>query len=148
MGKSDRILGSVLCLLSIVIYYLSTKFVVGFVIDSGLGADFFPKAISVILFLLSMILIIKSDKKRDEEAIFTKESLIVGKVVIGFLAYLVGMSIMGYLPATIAFLIGMFKFLKVKSNKLIFIYSICFSIFIWYIFGSIFNISLPQGIWV
>ncbi len=147
MLKADRIFSVILGIISVMVFYLSTTFEVGFIIDSGLGADFFPKAISVILFSLSLILFIKSfESKKCSEIIFSKNYKNVLITISYFLVYIGAINIIGYLLATICFLIGMFKFLKVNSNKLIISYSLIFSIFIWYIFNNIFNINLPVGI--
>ena len=131
MLKIDRCFSVILGIISIIVFYLSTKFEVGFIIDSGLGADFFPKTISIILFLLSSLLFFKSfETPKNIGRIFSKNAKNVGITICYFLVYILGMNIIGYLLATIFFLIGMLKFLKVKSNKLIISYSIIFSVFI------------------
>jgi hypothetical protein len=143
---ADRVFSALLCAVSIFIFYLSTQFEVGFIIDAGLGADFFPKLISCILFILSAILFIKSFRGIQEPSPFNKNVKNVLIAIVAIIAYLVLMNIIGYLIASILFLIVMFKFLKVHSNKLLIIYSILFATFIWYVFSNIFNINLPTGI--
>lgn len=143
---ADRIFSGILCILSLIIFYLSTQFETGFIIDSGLGADFFPKTISVVLFILSGTLFVKSFKEKRGESPFNKNLRNVISAIIAILVYLILMNIVGYLIATIMFLVSMFRFLKVPSNKLIIGYSVIFSTFIWYIFSNIFNINLPTGI--
>ncbi|MGL5122785.1 MAG: tripartite tricarboxylate transporter TctB family protein [Fusobacteriaceae bacterium] len=146
MLKADRIFSVILGVISIIIFYLSSNFESGFIIDSGLGADFFPKSVSIILFILSSILFFKSfSTKEYSKGIFSKNSKILGITLCYFFVYIVLINIIGYLLATILFLIGMFKFLKIKSNKFILFYSLIFSILIWYIFNNIFNINLPIG---
>ena len=66
----ETVFSAFLCIVSAFIFYSSTQFNMAFIGNSGLGPDFFPKVIAVILFILSAMLFVGSIKNKDKKNIY------------------------------------------------------------------------------
>ena len=64
----ETIFSAFLCIVSAFIFYSSTQFNMAFIGDSGLGPDFFPKVIAIILFILSGMLFIGSLRNKNKKS--------------------------------------------------------------------------------
>ena len=90
----DKIFSIILCLISAVVYYSASQFDMSYIGDTGLGPDFFPKVVSVILIVLSILIFISSGKDKKTEknpnvkytlitiVIFAVYIVLIGKKVI------------------------------------------------------------------
>ncbi|MBC2857132.1 tripartite tricarboxylate transporter TctB family protein [Cetobacterium sp. 2A] len=142
----DRIFSFVLCCIGISVYYTATQFQEGFMIDNGLGVDFFPKVISLILVILSILMFIGTFKANHKSAKFSKESkytfITIGLVIM----YIFLIDTIGYLLSTILFSFAVISVLKTKSTRNKIIFSLLFPSVIYLLFTNVFKISLPTGI--
>ncbi|MGL4671938.1 MAG: tripartite tricarboxylate transporter TctB family protein [Cetobacterium sp.] len=138
----EKIFSIFLLIISIIGYYLARGFENGFMIDSGLGAGFFPKVVCILLGCLSLMMFIKSFKSTNNYK-FNKNTF---SVMLLCILYLFLMERLGYLLSTIVFSLGVISILNRKKISINIAFSVMFSIGIYYLFSKVFNVSLPTGI--
>lgn len=138
----EKIFSIFLLGISVLGYCIAKNFKIGFMIDNGLGASFFPKLVCVILGILSILLLINGIKQDDYK--FSKKNLITLYIVIVCIGYIMCLNRLGYLISTILFSFIIIKLLN--KNKLIFnlIFSLLFPAGIYLLFSKIFSVSLPS----
>lgn len=142
----DKIFSVVLCMLCAIVYYSASKFDMSYIGDTGLGPDFFPKVISVILFVLGVLIFISSGKDKTVEK---NPNVKYTLMTIGiFAVYIVLIGKIGYLVSTILFSFAIISLLKKNSIILKVIYSIVFPVGLYLLFTYAFKVSLPTGIFI
>lgn len=141
----ERIFSILLCLISSVVFYSASNFDMSYVGDSGLGPDFFPKVVSIILFILSGMILIGNLKRTKEN---TKNSIDKNTlmIILLFAIYIFIMGKIGYLVSTILFAFSIISILKKDNIVLKIIYSILFPLGLYLLFTYAFKVSLPVGI--
>lgn len=141
----ERIFSILLCLISSVVFYSASNFDMSYVGDSGLGPDFFPKVVSIILFILSGMILIENLKRTKEN---TKNSIDKNTlmIILLFAIYIFIMGKIGYLVSTILFAFSIISILKKDNIVLKIIYSILFPLGLYLLFTYAFKVSLPVGI--
>lgn len=114
--------------------------------DASVDATFFPMVIVIAQIIICTILIIQHMYKKSkikQEPLFTKMS------VFG-IAYLIGyallISVIGYLYASLAAFLIYLLFFKIKKPAY-YIVAVTFVLVVYYLFGEVFYISLPEPIW-
>jgi putative tricarboxylic transport membrane protein len=140
-------IGIFLCGLSIAIYLYAERYV-GIGVNAY-GPNFFPQALSILLFIASVSLIIqalKGNALKSLEAI-NKNGLIRATVTL-FIAigYLFLMQYLGFYISTAIFLFVTMKYLGVKSNLTSTIVSVTVASIVFGIFRLFLKIPLPEGI--
>lgn len=119
---------------------------------------FVPKVIIVVVIILGLAIIITEGltRKKEGKPFFVKGNPILGKgynklkfwgTIVLFILYVMSMEWFGFLPASLVF-IFLFNVLfcaskKPKSLITSAIISVTASVCMWYVFGMVFNISLP-----
>lgn len=142
----DKIFSIILCLISAVVYYSASQFDMSYIGDTGLGPDFFPKVVSVILIVLSILIFISNGKdKKTEKNPNIKYTLITIGI---FAVYIVLIGKIGYLVSTILFSFAIISLLKKDSIVLKVVYSIIFPVGLYLLFTYVFKVSLPTGIFI
>lgn len=142
----DKIFSIILCLISAVVYYSASQFDMSYIGDTGLGPDFFPKVVSVILIVLSILIFILNGKdKKTEKNPNIKYTLITIGI---FAVYIVLIGKIGYLVSTILFSFAIISLLKKDSIVLKVVYSIIFPVGLYLLFTYAFKVSLPTGIFI
>ena len=142
----DKIFSIILCLISAVVYYSASQFDMSYIGDTGLGPDFFPKVVSVILIVLSILIFISNGKdKKTEKNPNIKYTLITIGI---FAVYIVLIGKIGYLVSTILFSFAIVSLLKKDSIVLKVVYSIIFPVGLYLLFTYAFKVSLPTGIFI
>mgnify|MGYP002610232562 CR=1 FL=1 len=139
----ETIFSAFLCIVSAFIFYSSTQFNMAFIGDSGLGPDFFPKVIAIILFILSGMLFIGSLRNKNKKSIYNPNMKYTFIVIFAFAVY-----IFGYLVSTIIFAFIVITILKSKSKILNIIFAIAFPIALYLLFTYAFKVSLPAGLFI
>ncbi len=140
----EKIFSVILCIISGVVIYSASKFDMTYIGDSGLGPDFFPKVIAIILIILSILLFLSKDKTKQENHNI-KYTLMV---IMIFALYIFMIGKLGYLISTILFSFTIVSILKKNSIILKIIYSLIFPIGLYLLFTYIFKVSLPTGIFI
>lgn len=150
MKKVNIIAGFVFMLFSFCIFIGAMSFKQTLIVDSGLGADFFPKVVSIITLILSGSLIYSSYKNKtlgsNIKEVFNSD---MKKPLLGMfliIIYAICINIIGYLVSTIVFCYIFLQIFKVKKKITKILVSLIFSSIIYYIFSNLFMINLPQGL--
>lgn len=144
----ETIFSAFLCIVSAFIFYSSTQFNMAFIGDSGLGPDFFPKIISIILFILSAILFVGSIRNKDKKSIYNPNMKYTFMVIFTFAVYVFLIDRIGYLISTIIFAFVVITILKSKSKILNIIFAIIFPVALYLLFTYAFKVSLPTGLFI
>ncbi|MDU1911202.1 tripartite tricarboxylate transporter TctB family protein [Fusobacterium sp.] len=144
----ETIFSVFLCIVSAFIFYSSTQFNMAFIGDSGLGPDFFPKIIAIILFILSGILFAGSIKNKDKKSIYNSNMRYTFMVIFAFAIYIFLIDRIGYLISTIIFAFVIITILKSKSKILNIIFAIIFPAALYLLFTYAFKVSLPTGLFI
>ncbi|HBJ79678.1 MULTISPECIES: tripartite tricarboxylate transporter TctB family protein [Fusobacterium] len=144
----ETIFSAFLCIVSAFIFYSSTQFNMAFIGDSGLGPDFFPKVIAIILFILSGMLFIGSLRNKNKKSIHNPNMKYTFMVIFAFAVYIFLIDRIGYLVSTIIFAFIVITILKSKSKILNIIFAIAFPIALYLLFTYAFKVSLPVGLFI
>ena len=144
----ETVFSAFLCIVSAFIFYSSTQFNMAFIGNSGLGPDFFPKVIAVILFILSAMLFVGSIKNKDKKSIYNPNIKYTFMVIFAFAVYIFIIDRIGYLVSTVIFAFVVITILKSKSKILNIIFAIAFPIALYLLFTYAFKVSLPTGLFI
>lgn len=144
----ETIFSTFLCIVSAFIFYSSTQFNMTFIGDSGLGPDFFPKIIAIILFILSAMLFIGSIRNKDKKSIYNPNMKYTFMVIFTFAVYVFLIDRIGYLISTIIFAFFVITILKSKSKILNIIFAVIFPVALYLLFTYAFKVSLPTGLFI
>jgi hypothetical protein len=114
---------------------------------SSVGAQFFPTMIAVLQIVLCLAIIIQDRLSKDSEEapsgpIFSKLALYG---VVFLLSYALLMQVFGYLIASLVCFTVYLMYLKVKKVSY-YVTAWVFVFSVYYIFGEVFFIMLPEGI--
>lgn len=141
----ERVFSILLCVISMIVFYSANNFDMSYIGDSGLGPDFFPKVVSVILFILSGMILYGNLKKirKNTKNNMDKNTLII---IVLFAIYIFIMGKIGYLVSTILFALSIISILKKDNIILKIVYSILFPVGLYLLFTYAFKVSLPVGI--
>jgi hypothetical protein len=140
--KRSNIVGSVILLLfSFAAYHEATKF--------PLGTDAFPKAVLIVIMILSAIQLILAFKPShavqqasSTEVINVKKMVAMGALL---LFYIIGIQIIGYFIITPLFLIGSMYLLGRRDIKTILIVTASVVFIIYLVFRVFIYVPVPLG---
>jgi len=142
----DFIVGLVSLALSAFVYFYSKTFSIG---TGGLSNDpaYYPRALAIIMALMSVALIVKSIPKLKEDKIsFEAETAInIGKIIALLIAYILLLTTLGFIVSTLLFVFaGIMLFGgKISTSAKLFI---PITGIIYVIFAVLFKMILPAGI--
>jgi len=141
---------SLIILLSLIFLVFISQFPEPRYQDAPVGAGFFPAVIAVLQIIICSVLILQyKQKQQNQKQKETKESPLVSKhSIFGFtllIGYAALITLVGYLPAS---LIGFTYYLVYYRVKKPLYYAIAwiFVFTIYFLFGEVFVISLPEGL--
>ncbi|OBT17213.1 tripartite tricarboxylate transporter TctB family protein [Vibrio sp. UCD-FRSSP16_10] len=146
MINRNVVFPSLIIALSAVILVLIGQFSEPRFQDASVDAKFFPTAIAIAQILICIALLIqhklKSIKEEDQPAIFSKMAVFGVAFLIG---YALLINVIGYLFASlVAFTVYLILF-KVKK-PVYYIVAWTFVCGVYYLFGEVFYIALPEGL--
>lgn len=114
--------------------------------DASVNAQFFPAVIAIAQVIICIALIIQHKLKKTQtsasEAIFSKMAIFG---IFYLIIYAIAINILGYLFASLLAFIAYLAIFKV-TKPLYYIVATLFVVGVYYLFGEVFYISLPQGI--
>ena len=113
--------------------------------DAPVGAGFFPTVVAIIQILICAVLIIQHKNKKHhkkEEPLISKKSIFG---IVYLIAYTVLISVIGYLFASLISFTFYLVYFKIKK-PLYYVIAWVFVFTIYYIFGEVFYIALPEGL--
>lgn len=136
-----------LCILSVVIFLYAKQYT-----GSGVnryGPDFFPQALSVILFLTSGALIVQALRGHALKGLETtnKQGLVRAGATLGIaILYLLIMQVLGFYISTGLFLYVVMLYLGQKNQRISVFTSIFVASSVYSIFRFFLKIPLPEGV--
>lgn len=144
----ETIFSLVLCGISIFIFYSSTQFDMSFIGTSGLGPEFFPKVLAVVLFVLSAMMCYGSIKNKNKKSIYNENMKYTFTTMGIFAVYIFCIKFLGYLTSTILFAFVVITLLKSKSMVLRVVFAVLFPTVLYLLFTYVFKVSLPTGLFI
>lgn len=145
--RIDIVVGIVLCLISVAIYQYAQQYV-----GRGVniyGPNFFPQALSGLLFLCSLGLIVQALRGQAVKGLeaINKPGLFKAAVTLAIaIAYLYVMQLLGFYLGTVLFLYVSMTFLGQKGHLVRILASVIVGTVVFCIFHFFLKIPLPQGI--
>lgn len=140
MKKMDLILGYILVAVSIVFFYMTSQL--------PSDARIYPMFVIGLLLLLSIIHLIITYRKKDDEKSTMFDGLVLNQLlfVVGVSGlYVVAISIVGYITSTIAYVTSILFGLKVNKKTSLLI-SLGTALFIYITFKVLLRVPLPKGL--
>lgn len=154
---SNTITPSIFTLVGIFLYFEAKK-IRTLRFGGALGGDFFPKLLSVMLIVLSIIWLFKEfiisikrkgDKKLDIKGGIKSISRVILFTFI-FVLYIVSLKYLGFTISTVFLMFFNHLLLREEINLKIIpitlIYSIIVTFGVWYLFEKVFEMTLPTGL--
>lgn len=147
MFNRNTILPMIVIFISVVLLFIISNFELPMYRDpSSVGAQFFPTMIAILQIILCLAIIIQDRLHKDTEE--ASSGPIVSKLAlygVGFLlSYALLMQVFGYLIASLVCFTAYLLYLKVKKVSY-YITAWVFVFSVYYIFGEVFFIMLPEG---
>ena len=155
MFNRNVIFPSIIILLSAIAFAVITQFDKPmYAADASVDAKFFPMVIVIAQIVICIILLIqyiqKQAKMRNEDSPAPKETPLVSKMSLFGVVYLIGyallISVIGYLYASLLAFILYLVYFKIKK-PIYYIVAVIFVFAVYYLFGEVFYIYLPEAIW-
>lgn len=136
---------ALMIILSAILLVIITQFAVPRYQDASVGAGFFPTIIAIIQIVICCALIIQYKKKKNP----SKEAPLVSRKSIFGVCFVIGyallISLVGYLIASLVGFTFYLIYYKIKK-PLYYVIAWVFVFIIYYLFGEVFVISLPEGL--
>ncbi|WP_372883171.1 tripartite tricarboxylate transporter TctB family protein [Psychromonas sp.] len=153
MFNRNVIFPSIIIVFSALAFAVITQFDKPMYQDASVDAKFFPMVIVIVQIVICIILLMQHKYKQshiDENSPVPKDEPLVSKMSLFGVAFLLGyallISVIGYLYASLAAFIFYLLYFKIKK-PLYYIVAIVFVLAVYYLFGEVFYISLPEGLW-
>ncbi|WP_435234328.1 tripartite tricarboxylate transporter TctB family protein [Psychromonas sp. PT13] len=146
MLNRNIIFPSIIIFLSAIAFAVITQFDKPMFQDASVDAKFFPMVIVIAQIVLCIILILQhiyKKSKPEEQPLITKMSVFG---ILYILGYAVLISIIGYLYASLITFLFYLVYFKVKK-PLYYIVALTFVLVVYYLFGEVFYITLPEAFW-
>lgn len=145
--RIDLVVGIVLCILSLAIYLYAEQY-------SGRGVNrygpnYFPQALSLMLFLTSVALIVQALRGKALKGLekINKQGFVRAAVTLVMaVAYLLMMKVVGFYISTIIFLYVVMMYLGQKNQWVRVLVSISVASAVYGLFYYFLKIPLPEGI--
>ncbi len=145
MSNRNIVFPSIMIVLSAIVLFLVGQFDEPRFQDASVDAKFFPTVIAIGQIILCIALIIQHKMKKNAEAqnpLFSKMAAFAVAFIIG---YALLISVIGYLYASLVAFTLYLVFFKVKK-PLYYLVAWVFVGCVYYLFGEVFYIALPQGL--
>lgn len=146
---------SLIILLSLIFLVFISQFPEPRYQDAPVGAGFFPAVIAVLQIIICSVLIFQykqkqnnqqADKQKQQETneipLVSKHSIFGFTLLIGYAALI---TLVGYLPASLVGFTYYLVYYRVKK-PLYYVIAWIFVFTIYFLFGEVFVISLPEGL--
>lgn len=116
-----------------------------------IGPDFFPRILATMLGVACLLLLLQALRRKVEEAAETLSpkdpGIRRGLVVLAMtLLYIAVMDFIGFIIATVVFMMAMMYVLKLRNYLKMFCVSLAISIVVNFAFGGVLDIQLPMGL--
>jgi ABC-type xylose transport system permease subunit len=136
---------SLVIALSLIVLVLIEQFPAPMYQDASVGAGFFPAIVVIIQILICCVLIFQYKKKQNK---IQEEPLVSSHSIFGFsllVGYAVLITLLGYLLASLIGFTFYLIYYRIKKPSY-YVIAWVFVFTIYYLFGEVFLISLPEGL--
>ncbi len=137
---------SIIIILSAIALALITQFDRPMYQDASVDAKFFPMMIVIAQIAICIVLIIQHKLKGASE----QQEAMISKMSIFGVAFLIGyallISVVGYLYASLIAFMFYLVYFKVKK-PIYYVVAVVFVFAVYYLFGEVFYIALPEATW-
>lgn len=143
---TEKIAALLLVIFAIVVFIETADYRTGPSADPG--AAFFPRMIATLLALMGVFQLVQT-YRTGETRTFEVELPVAKRVLGAVLApilYLLVLPVAGFLVSTVAFLVGFMYYAGARSPGKMTGSAVGITLLLFYIFGSIFHVPLPEGI--
>jgi len=131
--------------ISLLILYGITQFKLPLYQDAPVGAGFFPAVVAIIQIAICIVLIVQHKRSQSQE----KEAPLISRKSIFGIVYLITyallITLIGYLLASLISFTFYLIYFKIKK-PLYYAIAWIFVFAIYYVFGELFYIALPEGL--
>lgn len=144
MAKVNRIVAIVFMAVSLAFIYFGRKL--------SEGARAYPMVLAGMLVILSIMLFIdastklKTDTSKNPLLILKKESKYFLILIIGYVLFILGLEILGFVVSALLFVISIQYLLGNKNIINLLLNSVLFTLVIYLAFSKVLNVPLPEGI--
>jgi putative tricarboxylic transport membrane protein len=111
----------------------------------GLGPDFFPRLLAILMIIFSLIQLVRTFRKDKKEEIKLNVHGLSAVIIASCIAYLFAIGIIGYLVSTFLFLTGVIYVLSRKRSIKDVIIALGISLALYGIFQLVLKVPLPTG---
>lgn len=144
---ADTVKSKPLAIVFILLSVATIAYASQFPTDDALGAGFFPIVIAAGIIVFAVADVLVTDDDDDLEFDVSDVDITPAAIIsILLIAYLALMPVIGFLVGTMIFFPPIMYYSDVRSKPLIATVSIVVPIALFYIFGRIFMVRLPEGI--
>jgi len=162
--KADFITGGVVAVVAVIMFIMTFSFEEFAGATVGVGVEFMPRVISVLMLITAGVIIINAYRNREkqlkvidgetgleveEEDPSTKNYKKLGVSIGAMIIYALLTQFIGFLLASILYLITQMFILSDNNKKKLIVIgsiSIVISVIVYFIFRNVFYVMLPQGI--
>ncbi len=145
MKRTNMVASIIFLVMGIAIYWQSTQFKQTMLKDKFSGPGFFPKLVAILMIVSALFLLMDSLAKKEEIAVKifdnTMKLALIGMVII-FL-YIVFLSTLGFIIATILLNYSFLFFFKVKKKLVLILQPTVTSFLIYWVFAKLLMVPLP-----
>lgn len=140
----------ILIALALIVFISAFAFQIGTV---PADARMYPFIIMILSYILAFVLLIKSilaftREEKAETGNLKKQIITVVTYIIMITGYLLLINFMGYILATVLFIIVSLLYLKLKSKLLMIGLAVIMTVVIYYVFTRFLGVQLPRGTYV
>lgn len=140
----------ILIALALIVFISAFAFQIGTV---PADARMYPFIIMILSYILAFVLLIKNilaftKEEKAETGDLKKQIITVVTYIIMITGYLLLINFMGYILATILFILVSLLYLKLKSKLLLIGLAVIMTVVIYYVFTRFLSVQLPRGTYV
>lgn len=142
---TDKLAAVLLLGLSAGVFVVSRDFPEGF--GGTPGAAFFPRVVAGAIAALAVVLLARSLASRDSRAhrVSVGDAAAFALPVGLLVGYVVAMQFVGFVAATVAFLVALMRYSGVEAYRTSVSLGVGVAIVLHYVFGEFLHVPLPEG---
>lgn len=145
LSHTDKVGAALLVALSAGVFVASRDFPSGF--GATPGAAFFPRVVAATIALLAVVLFARSVVSREARThrVSTDDATRFAVPVAFLAAYVAAMPLLGFVAATVAFLVGLMRYSGVEGYRRSVPLAVGVAVALHYVFREFLHVPLPEG---
>lgn len=142
--RTDEVAALALLAVSAGVFWVSRDYPTGPTITPG--AAFFPRLVAAGIAALAVVLLVQGLLRRQRTHEIARDEAVRAVVPLALLgAYVAAMSVVGFLAATVAFLLVLMRYSGVDRLRVLVPVAVGLSVVLQYAFVGFLHVPLPQG---